>query len=195
MNLVCQTLGLDSLAETDVLDVGCGVRFTQTIINLKLPIKSYTGIDVHKELIDFLNNNVKDSRFSFFHWNIRNELYNKDGEIMSAKTALPIDKSKTFDLIWLFSVFTHLNPADSENLLHILRRYIKNDGHLFFTAFIDNAIDEFEDRVKERPLEQAYYNEKIIKEMLTRTRWRVTSINEKDPDNYIQHYFVCTPVT
>ncbi len=43
MNLVVERLGLRDLSESDVLDVGCGVRFTQAIINRDISINSYTG--------------------------------------------------------------------------------------------------------------------------------------------------------
>jgi|APSaa5957512622_1039677.scaffolds.fasta_scaffold09357_3 2-polyprenyl-3-methyl-5-hydroxy-6-metoxy-1,4-benzoquinol methylase len=194
INLVCDNLNLSGLSNMDVLDIGCGVRFTQAIINCGIPIKSYTGVDVHKGLIDYLSTNVLDSRLSYYHWNIHNELYNKDGIKLSKETALPCEKKKKFDLIWLFSVFTHLNPMDSEILLYILRQYINENGYLFFSAFIDNEIDSFDDRVKENPLLEAYYNETIMKDMLSRTKWQVQSVHEKNPEKYIQHHFICTPL-
>jgi hypothetical protein len=78
-------------------------------------------------------------------------------------------------------------------LLYILRKYIKNSGYLFFSAFIDNNIDSFEDRVKGHPLLNAYYNEKFMKQILLKTKWQVISVHEKEPNNYIQHHFVCSP--
>lgn len=48
MKLVVERLGLRDLSESDVLDVGCRVRFTQAIINRDIPILSYTGVDVHR---------------------------------------------------------------------------------------------------------------------------------------------------
>jgi 2-polyprenyl-3-methyl-5-hydroxy-6-metoxy-1,4-benzoquinol methylase len=58
-------LGLDDLRNTDVLDVGCGVRFTQTIINRDIPIKSYTGVDADPRPVEFLQAAVDDERFTF----------------------------------------------------------------------------------------------------------------------------------
>lgn len=192
IKLVCDRVGFSDLSQKDVLDIGCGVRFTQAIINCNLSIKSYTGIDVDKPLINYLTTNVNDSRFTFYHWNAHNDMFNKSGEILTKKTNLPLPKKK-YDLIWLFSVFTHLNPKDAEILLYILRKYIKNCGYLFFSAFIDNNIESFEDRVKEYPLLKSYYNEKHMKKILTKTKWQVISQHEKDENNYIQHHFVCSP--
>jgi hypothetical protein len=51
---VCDTLGLADLSNHDVLDVGCGTRFTQAFLEQGLPIKSYVGVDVYREMIEFL---------------------------------------------------------------------------------------------------------------------------------------------
>ena len=83
---------------------------------------------------------------------------------------------------------------DSEIILSILRQYINENGYLFFSVFIDDDIYSFDDRVKENPLLEAYYNETIMKDMLSRTKWQVQSVHEKNPEKYIQHYFICTPL-
>jgi SAM-dependent methyltransferase len=194
IKLACEKVGFSDLSDKDVLDIGCGSRFTQTIINLDLSIGSYSGIDVNMPLISYLQENIQDSRFSFYYWDVYNELYNKGGKKLTKKSRLPLSQNMEFDLIWLFSVFTHLNPVDAENLLHILRKYyVKKGGFLFFSAFIDNNIDTFEDRVKEKPLHQAYYSEKFMRRILSKTGWQVHSSNDKDPELYIQHHFVCSP--
>lgn len=193
INLATRSVGLENLENIDVLDVGCGVRFTATIINRKIHIKSYTGIEVHRPIVDFLKKNVEeyDKRFKFAHWNIHNELYNPDGIALSMKDDLPADGS--FDLIWLFSVFTHLNPEDSLLLLQLMRKKIRKNGKLFFSAFIDDKLDGFEDRVKERPLLNAYYGKKYMQSLIEKSGWKIDLFHDKDPNNFIQHYFVCSP--
>lgn len=193
INLATRSVGLKNLENIDVLDVGCGVRFTTTIINRKIHIKSYTGIEIHLPIVDFLKKNVEecDKRFKFAHWNIHNELYNPGGIALSMKDNLPVEG--TFDLIWLFSVFTHLNPEDSLLLLQLMRKKIRKNGKLFFSAFIDDELDGFEDRVKERPLLNAYYGIKYMQSLLEKSGWRIDLLHDKDPNNFIQHYFVCSP--
>jgi len=192
MQLVCDKLRLNDLSQAEVLDVGCGVRFAQAIINRDIPIKSYTGIDVNESLIQFLQENIDDPRFHFYHWDVHNAMYNPDADTnLVQDSTLPV--TGKFDLIWLFSVFTHLNPSDSKNLLHILRRYIKDNGFLFFTAFLDNNIDTFEDRIPDSPLLNAYYNESFMRQLLLSSGWQVQSVHERDPDHYVQHHFICTP--
>jgi SAM-dependent methyltransferase len=60
--------------------------------------------------------------------------------VLSEDSKLPID-GRTFDVICLFSVFTHLAPHDYRTLLRLLRRYIKPDGRLFFTSYINELTE------------------------------------------------------
>lgn len=193
ISIATKSVGLENLEDVDVLDVGCGVRFTSAIINRKIPIKSYTGIEVYRPIVDFLKNNVEaqDKRFRYAHWNIHNEMYNPDGICLSMEESLPVEGS--FDLIWLFSVFTHLNPKDSLLLLQILRTKIRKNGKLFFSAFIDDELDGFEDRVKEQPLLNAYYGRNYMESLIEQAGWKIELFHDKDPNNFIMHYIVCAP--
>ena len=58
IQLMCRNLGKATLAETDVLDMGCGTKLVQAILDRELPVRSYVGIDVHTPLIEFLKVNV-----------------------------------------------------------------------------------------------------------------------------------------
>src|SRR5262245_49240783 len=132
--------GVDNFGDKDVLDVGCGTKFTQAFVNHEFPIRSYTGVDVYREMIEFLQQNVDDPRFDYRHVDIRNELYNPDAPPMTEQTDLGVG-ARTFDIIWLFSVFTHLSPRDYSVMLKLLRRYIRPNGRLLYTVFIDELTD------------------------------------------------------
>jgi SAM-dependent methyltransferase len=186
-------LGLPDLSGRDVLDVGCGVRFTQTIINRDLPVGSYTGIDVYEPMTTYLSDHVRDSRFSFHAWNVYNERYNTAGEKLTKRTRLPVPHGKKFDVIWMYSVITHNDPHDTECLLRILRRHVKRGGGLLFSAFVDNAIDDFEDRVKDQPLLNAYYNEAYLRRIASKAGWRVERRYDEWEDVVMQNLFVCRP--
>jgi SAM-dependent methyltransferase len=188
-----ELLGCSDLSGKDVLDIGCGSRFTQTIINRDLPIKSYTGIDLNEPLINYLNNNVQDSRFSFYYWHIYNAMYNTTGQTLTKRVRLPLPQDKRFDVIWMYSVITHTYPADTECLLYILRRYIKKSGGLLFSAFLDNKIDTFEDRIKDQPLLNAYYNERFLRQIISKTGWQVESLYDKWAYAVMQNLFLCRP--
>jgi SAM-dependent methyltransferase len=193
INLVTRLAGIVDLRDIDVLDVGCGVRHVMTIINRGIQIKSYTGVEVSKAIVDFLKHNVEahDRRFRFFHWNVRNEMYNPKGGSLLSQDPLPANAR--FDLIWLFSVFTHLDPGDSETMLRLLRRHVRENGRLFFSAFIDEDLDGFEDRVKELPLQKAYYGRRFMESLIAKCGWKIDYFGKRDPDHFIQHHYLCSP--
>ena len=133
---VCDTVGLTDLGATELLDVGCGTKFSEAFLNDGFPIKRYVGVDVYGEMIEFLRQEVSDPRFEYFHLDVRNELYNPDTPPMGPDTDLGVGP-RVFDLIWLFSVFTHLNPDDFRSMLQVVRRYVRETGVLFFTVFLN----------------------------------------------------------
>ncbi|HEY5171402.1 MAG TPA: class I SAM-dependent methyltransferase, partial [Acidimicrobiia bacterium] len=113
---------------------------TQAFLNRGVPIKHYVGVDVSQSVIDFLRSNVSDPRFEFFHLDARNELYNPAGQPLSELT-VPEIEGRRFDLICLFSVFTHLAPPDYAAMLKLLRRFVKPDGRLFYSLFVNERTE------------------------------------------------------
>jgi SAM-dependent methyltransferase len=188
-----ELLGCSDLSDKDVLDIGCGVRFTQTIINRGLPVRSYTGIDIDEPMIDYLAANVRDSRFSFHYWHVYNERYNRGGQRLTRGVKLPLEHDRTFDVVWMYSVITHNDPEAAECLFHVARRHVRHDGALLFSAFVDNGIEAFDDRVKGHPLAAVYYNEAFLTQIISRTGWRVESVYGKKPDTVMQDLFLCRP--
>lgn len=69
IRLAAARMGVADFAGLDVLDIGCGVRFAAAIVNRGIPIGSYTGVEVSRPIVDFLNANLQhDRRFRFHHW-------------------------------------------------------------------------------------------------------------------------------
>jgi SAM-dependent methyltransferase len=137
---VCDAIGVSDLSSTELLDVGCGTKFSEAFLNHEVPIKGYVGVDVYGEMIEFLQREVDDPRFEYVHFDVRNELYNPDAAPMTASTDIGIGPRR-FDLVWLFSVFTHLNPEDFRSMLHLVRRHVRDSGTLFFTVFLNERTD------------------------------------------------------
>jgi len=186
-------LGWPDLADKDLLDVGCGVRFTQTIINRAVAIGSYTGVEIDASLVRYLSDHVADDRFAFHHWDVRNAMYNPGGEKLTTATRPPFLRGRRFDAIWLYSVLTHTAPQDSASLLRILRRHVKPGGALLFSAFVDDTIDTFEDRLKDQPLMHAFYSEKFLRRLAHAAGWRVETRFDGWTDVVMQTLFVCRP--
>jgi SAM-dependent methyltransferase len=218
---MCDELGLPDLSQQAVLDVGCGTKFSQALLEHGLPIKSYVGVDVYREMIDFLRENVSDPRFEYHHIDVHNDLYNPGAPPMTEHTDLGVG-NRTFDVICLFSVFTHLAPDDYRTMLRLLRRYVRPSGRLIYTLFIDELTEGghgFIDRVEQglrggdegdlrfeekerdikpfvdvypdRPLLCAMYSRAYAYELIDRTGW--IPLELLPPNEYAQHRFVCAP--
>jgi SAM-dependent methyltransferase len=188
---VAEVLGVRDLSQVDLLDVGCGVRFTQTIVNRDIPIRSYTGVDVEPKVVKWLQKNVDDKRFRYALWDVKNDMYNKRGVPFTRDSRLPVDGQ--YDVISLFSVFTHMNPSDSDAMLHILRPHVRPKGHLLFSAFVDDAVPTFEDRKPDTPLRVATYGEGFMRGLVEKNGWRVVKSIPRQREKYVAHQFLCAP--
>jgi SAM-dependent methyltransferase len=205
--------GLDTLEATAMLDVGCGTKFTQCFIDNEIPIKRYVGLDVDRELIDFLRANVDDPRFEYHHVDFANARYNPGGRRMTEDAVLPIGGER-FDLIVLFSVFTHLDPDDYRAMLELLRPHVEEGGRLLYTLFIDERsdgghglmdalakrlgeqavgrVDRFKDLNPEKALVYAVYERAFAVELVEGTGWAIERVDP--PNEHMQHQFTCRPV-
>jgi SAM-dependent methyltransferase len=194
IELATQRLGLTSLAESDVLDIGCGVRFAQTIVNRGVPIGSYSGIEVHRPIVDFMRQNLEpfDSRFRFVHWDVHHGLFNNSSpRRLADEPGLPVDSS--FDIVWLFSVFTHLDLDDTRAMLTLIRRVIRPTGRLLFTAFIDPDLDGVEGRSQAHPLQMVYFGRVTMEKLIGDTGWRLREFHPAGARPFIQPCFTCSP--
>jgi SAM-dependent methyltransferase len=137
VDVLRRTLGREDLSDVEVLDVGCGTKIVKTLLDHEMPIGRYVGIDAASEVIDWLEANVSDPRFEFHHLDAHNAMYNPTGRALASFEFLPVEADR-FELICLFSVFTHLAPHDFEAMLRLLRRHARPDGTLLFSLFLDD---------------------------------------------------------
>jgi len=164
-------LGFDTFADKHLLDFGCGVRFTQAIINSELPVGRYVGVDNHLPVIEFLLREVTDSRFEYVFLDAHHAMFNPNGDPLSSETTLPLEENE-FDVACLFSVITHQNSTQSKHIFSLLHRYVCPDGYLFFTCFIDDTIAGFEDRSSEQNGGRCFYNTAFLTQLVESCGWR-----------------------
>jgi SAM-dependent methyltransferase len=138
LGLLARSSGRDDLSTASVLDVGCGTKLTKAILEHDIPIGRYVGIDTFARVVEFLRANVDDPRFEFHLLNAYNARYNTEGQALDSFDALPVDGER-FDVIGLFSVFTHLDPGDYVAMLELLRPCVVDDGRLIFSLFVDDG--------------------------------------------------------
>jgi SAM-dependent methyltransferase len=127
--------------EHSVLDVGCGFgRVAIQLTKYLKPEARYFGIDVVAEEIDWCKANIstKHPNFRFHHIDAHNKRYNPTGQQRPVDVNIPISRGEQFDLAFLFSVFTHMLPADVQHYLTEINKHLKPGGIIFATFFLIN---------------------------------------------------------
>jgi cyclopropane fatty-acyl-phospholipid synthase-like methyltransferase len=102
-----------------------------------------------------------------------NKRYNPSGDEYSRESNLLFEDGY-FDIIYLFSVFTHLIKNDIRMYLGDFREILNQDGRIFLTAYVERNVDDVEINPKNYLMEwkgplhcvryEKSYFESIIKE-------------------------------
>jgi len=187
LNSLCERLGWNSLRGRRLLDFGCGVRFARTIYNLEIDIAQYCGIDANAAAIAWLRENVRDPRFRFEYLDMRNAMYNPGGSDAGVADAMQALGLRDFDAACMFSVITHQPPQQSDVIFAMLRPCAPR---LYFTAFIDDGVEDYADRDPSQPLLLATYSSGHIRRLLAKADWHVDNIFA--PSLFQLTAFVCS---
>jgi SAM-dependent methyltransferase len=188
LNSLCRRMGWSSLKGRKLLDFGCGVRFARTIVNLGIDIGLYAGVDVNAEAIQWLRSNIEDSRFRFERLDMRNRLYHLDGAAVDVGALKDIGLVN-FDAACMFSVITHQKPDDAQRIFSLLWECVVPKGGLYFTAFTDEAIDEYIERDPDQVCLLSTYNPDYLIDLLEESGWLVEKIYPLS--KFQQTAFVC----
>jgi len=128
----------------NILDIGCGYGRLPIGLHQVFDSINYLGIDVFKPSIrwcrKFITKNP--SKMEFIHLDMKNERYNNIGEKISNNFRFPL-QDKSQDLIYLYSVFSHMELEDTRQYLKEFKRIIKTEGKIFFTAFIEKNVTDY----------------------------------------------------
>jgi SAM-dependent methyltransferase len=123
-----------------MLDIGCGCG--QMALQLKDYLDergSYAGVDIHRPSIRWCQKNIagRHENFQFAHIDVRNLAYNPDGMERAEAYRFPYE-DRSFDLILLKSVFTHMRPPEVSGYLGEVARLLKLNGRCLATFFLLN---------------------------------------------------------
>ena len=120
-----------------VLDVGSGIGRTALPLTGFLGREArYEGFDVVKEGVDWCKSRItsKFPHFSFTHAELVNGLYSLNGSAADS-FRFPYPDS-AFDVVFLFSVFTHMGKGEVQHYLHEIHRVLKPGGRCLGTYFL-----------------------------------------------------------
>jgi len=121
-----------------VLEIGCGIgRDAIPLIDVIGSTGTYLGVDIIKPSIDWCQKHIseKNKNFVFCHFDVRDQLHNSSGKLLTSQIKLPIEDS-VIDRIILQSVFTHMFPYDIKHYLKEFERVLKKGGLIYATVFL-----------------------------------------------------------
>ena len=128
-------VGLSNCA--NIVELGCGVGRDAIPLTKIVPSDgSYLGIDIIRQSIDWAQKNISsgNSNFEFVHFDIGDQQHNLQGKKTSTDFTIPrADGSQ--DLVFLYSVFTHMFPVDTQHYLGEFARILKNGGRVLASMF------------------------------------------------------------
>jgi SAM-dependent methyltransferase len=123
-----------------VLDVGCGCgRMALPLTQYLSPQARYEGFDINPDLVRWTQENItpRYANFRFQRVDLYNRLYNPRGLYRGSRFNFPYP-DKTFDFVFLTSVFTHLLPRELANYMSEVARVLKVGGRVLATFFLLN---------------------------------------------------------
>jgi len=121
----------------NVVELGCGVgRDAIPLANIVPEDGTYLGIDIMKPSIEWARANIsaKHPNFDFAHFDIADAQHNPKGYGKTSSWAIP-RPSESQDLIFLYSVFTHMFPADLSYYLGEFARILRPSGRVLASMF------------------------------------------------------------
>jgi len=130
-----------------VLDVGSGIGRTAVALTKYINSSgSYEGFDVVKKGVDWCIKHITPEfpNFNFQYIPVHNDLYNQQSN-KAKEYCFPYEDQK-FDVVFLFSVFTHMLPEEIGHYLQEISRVLKIGGKCFATFFItpDDKVEYYQ---------------------------------------------------
>jgi ubiquinone/menaquinone biosynthesis C-methylase UbiE len=119
-----------------VLDVGSGIGQMAFELTSFLTTGTYEGFDTYLKGVEWCRRiESKYPTFHFQHADIYHPIYNPKGTIRGTDFEFPY-KDRSFDFIFLKSIFTHLQAEEILHYLHESWRVATPSARLFATFFL-----------------------------------------------------------
>lgn len=123
-----------------VLDIGSGIGALAIPLTRVLSAEgSYDGLDPVRSGIDWCASRItpRFPNFRFTHADVANAEYNPRGKIDPAEYVLPY-ADDSFDVVVLYSVFTHMGEAEMEHYVAEIARVLRPGGKVLASYLLIN---------------------------------------------------------
>ncbi|MBI3448826.1 MAG: class I SAM-dependent methyltransferase [Acidobacteria bacterium] len=127
-----------------MLDIGCGPgRLAIGLMRRGLELKAYRGLDVNLRSIRWCQRYITRVRpeFRFVKVDVLNSRYNPNGRALDSGISLPFPDGE-FDIIYLYSVFSHMTEPEVRIYLGEMRRLLTPTGRIFLTGFVEEGVPQ-----------------------------------------------------
>lgn len=130
-----------------LLDIGSGQgRLPIGILATLGKIKAYFGVDVSMSSVEWCKRNISEYHpcFNFIFTDFQNPRYAPRGVPFRNPIQLPL-ADNSCDVIFLYSVFTHMDSDDVIAYLREIRRILKPKGRALFTVYVESECPDEEE--------------------------------------------------
>jgi SAM-dependent methyltransferase len=129
------------LAGKSILDFGCGAGRLYFGLRQQSEPARYLGVDVRDDVIDWAQRSIgaANGKFAFKRADVHNERYNPRGLLKNDHWACAL--GDRFDIIYCYSVLTHLTESDADTVLNLFVRHAAPDALVFLTAFVSEQTE------------------------------------------------------
>lgn len=163
--------------DSRLLDWGCGAgRLAVGVREHFGRLDLYHGVDVQRHLIDWACRYLAGDGYRFTHVDAANDRYNARG---GGTHHIPGYESD-YDVLYAYSVFSHMHTADVAAYLTEISRILRRDGFGFFTAFVEKGVERESENPDgygpmqwNGPLHCIRFNREFFEEMIEQAGMRV----------------------
>lgn len=129
-------------ANSRLYDWGCGAGRLAVGVREHLGrVADYHGVDIQPEVLNWAKDNLTAPGFRFTLLDVANERYNPDGSPERTLGAEP----GTVDVFYAYSVFSHMNEADTSAYLRLIHEALAPGGLAFVTCFVEEDVPAWEE--------------------------------------------------
>lgn len=134
-------IGRGLKADSDFLDIGCGVGRAAIALIPVLDGGSYRGFDIVPGGIEWCRREItsRHPNFRFELADVNNRQYNPHGDTPAHQYSFPYE-DESFDLALASSVFTHMRPDGTSRYLAEAARVLRPGGELLCEFFLLDEI-------------------------------------------------------